>query len=117
MGLMLTWIFSSLALLGGAYLMPSVEVDSFGTALVVALLLGLVSITIKPVLKLLTLPINILTLGIFGLIVNGALILLVDALVTGFEVGGLLSAVLLSILMSLFMAIFGGLVKDEVSKD
>lgn len=117
MGLTLTWIFSSLSLLAGAYLMSSVEVESFGTALIVALLLGLVSVTLKPILKFLTLPINILTLGLFGLVVNGALILLVDALVTGFEVEGLLSAVILSILMSLFMAIFGGLVKEESGKE
>lgn len=116
MGLTLTWIFSSLSLLAGAYLMPSVEVESFGTALVVALLLGLVSVTLKPILKFLTLPINILTLGIFGLIVNGALILLVDGFVDGFAVEGLLSAMILSVLMSLFMAIFGGLVKEEKSK-
>lgn len=112
MNLLLTWLFSSLSLLAGAYFMPSVSVDSFGVALIVAFLLGLVSVTLKPILKLLTLPINILTLGIFGLVVNGALILLVDAFVDGFAVSGLVSAILLSILTSIIMAILGGLVKD-----
>jgi putative membrane protein len=116
MGLLLTWVFSSLSLLGGAYLLPGVSVESFGVAMLVALLLGLVSVTLKPILKILTLPINILTLGLFGLVVNGLLILLVDSLVAGFSVEGLLSAILLSLITSLLMAVFGGLVKDETVK-
>lgn len=113
MGLLLTWLFSSLSLLVGAYLLPSVSVESFGVALIVAFLLGLVSVTLKPILKLLTLPINILTLGLFGLVVNGVLILLVDSLVSGFEVGGLFSAILLSLITCFMMAVFGGLVQEK----
>ncbi len=113
MGLLLTWLFSALSVLGGAYVLPGASVESFGVALVVALVLGLINITLKPVLKLLTLPINLLTLGLFGVVLNALLLMLVDELVSGFSLGGFWSAVLLSFVMSLIMAVLSGLVKDD----
>ncbi|MDE2590515.1 MAG: phage holin family protein [Patescibacteria group bacterium] len=84
-----------------AYLLPGVQVQSFLTAIVVAVVLGIVNAVLKPILFILTLPVNILTLGLFTFILNGLIILLVSAVVPGFKVNGLLWAVLFSIILSL----------------
>ena len=65
MSLLLVWVINAVALLGVAYLMPSIQVSSFGSALIAALVLGLVNTLIRPVLVILTLPVTLLTLGIF----------------------------------------------------
>lgn len=84
-----------------AYLLPGVKVADFWTAVVVAVVLGLVNMVIRPVILLLTLPINLLTLGLFTFIINALMILLVSALVPGFEVKSLNWAFLFSVVLSL----------------
>lgn len=101
MRLMLGWIASAAALLILAYLFPTVQVASFGTAMLVALVLGLINILVKPVLVLLTLPVTLLTFGLFLLVINGAMFLLADKLVDGFHVGGLWPATLGALIYSL----------------
>lgn len=101
MRLLVTWIINALALLALPYLMQSVQVDNFGVALIAALVLGLVNTLIRPVLVLLTLPVTLLTLGLFILIINGLLFWLVAQLITGFHVGGFWSAVAAALLYSL----------------
>lgn len=91
--LLVVWIFNALALMGVAYLMPSVQVHSFGYAMLAALLLGMVNTLIRPVLTLLTLPITLLTLGFFYLLLNGLLFWMVGSLFSGFAVGGFWSGV------------------------
>ena len=73
MKLLLVWLLNALALLAVAYFVPNIHVAGFSTALVAALVIGLVNVLIKPILVLLTLPITILTLGLFILVINGAL--------------------------------------------
>ena len=94
-------LLKSMAVFITAYLLPGVKVADFWTAVVVAVVLGLVNMVIKPILIILTLPITILTLGIFALIINALMILLVSALVPGFEVKSLGWALLFSIVLSL----------------
>jgi putative membrane protein len=72
LNLLLVWLINALALLALPYLVPSVQVDSFYTALVAALLLGLVNTLIRPLLVLLTLPVTVVTLGLFVFVINGS---------------------------------------------
>lgn len=89
-------------------------VENFQTALIASLLFALLNAFLKPVLVLITLPINILTLGIFTFIINGSLIYLVSwILKPGFEVRGFLNAVLVAILVSLFSLFVNRWLKDE----
>lgn len=92
MRLLLVWLLNALSLLAVAYLIPSVRVESFRVALVTALLLAVVSTLIRPVLVLVTLPINILTLGLFTFVINAILFWFVASFVEGFAVGGFWSA-------------------------
>src|SRR5438094_10536802 len=86
--LLIVWLINALALLALPYLVPSVQVDSFTTALVAALLLGLVNTLIRPLVLLLTLPATVLTLGLFVFVINGRLFWFVASFVTGFSVAG-----------------------------
>jgi putative membrane protein len=100
MSFLLNLLLSGLAVFVSGRLISGVRIDSFGTSLVVAIILGLVNAIIKPILVILTLPINVLTLGLFSLVINAIVVLIVDALVPGFEVGGFWSAILFSIVLS-----------------
>ena len=101
MRLLLVWLVNTLALLAVAYLMPSMRIESFATAAIAAAALGLANAVIRPILILLTLPVTILTLGLFIFVINGVLFLAVAHLVPGFQVPGLWPAILASILFSL----------------
>lgn len=105
MGILLKWLLSALVILVLAYILPGITVSGFITALGVALVLGLVNAFIKPILVILTLPITILTLGLFMFVINALLVLLVSALVPGFQVAGFWSALLFSIVFSLAMSV------------
>jgi putative membrane protein len=100
MRLLLTWFINAAALLALPYLMRSVTVDNLGSALVAALVLGLVNTLIRPLLVLLTLPVTVVSLGLFILVINGFLFWLVAQLVKGFHVAGFWSAVGAAILYS-----------------
>ena len=100
MRLLLTWLINAAALMALPYLMHSVVVDNFTTALVAALALGLVNTVIRPVLVVLTLPVTFLSLGLFILVINALLFWLVAHLVGGFHVAGFGSAFLAAILYS-----------------
>ena len=90
--LLLLWLINALALLALPYLVPSVQVDSFITALVAALILGFVNSLIRPLVVLLTLPVTVLTLGLFIFVINGLLFWFVASFVKGFSVAGFWSA-------------------------
>lgn len=94
MKLLLVWVLNAIALLAVAYLMPAIQVDNFTTALVAAALIGLVNMLIKPILVILTLPITILTLGLFILVINGLLFYFVGHLLAGFQVQTLMAGIL-----------------------
>lgn len=100
MRLLLTWLINAAALMALPYLMHSVSVSNVGTALIAALVLGLVNTLIRPVLVLLTLPVTVLSMGLFILVLNALLFWLVSHWVSGFEVAGFWSAFLAAILYS-----------------
>ncbi|MDP2632279.1 MAG: phage holin family protein [Candidatus Curtissbacteria bacterium] len=93
------WLLSAIAIVVTAEFVPGFQVDSFSTALIVALGLGVVNAIIKPVLLLLTLPINILTLGLFTFVINAVLILLVAQVVSGFTVVGFVPALIAGVIL------------------
>lgn len=100
MRLLLTWIINAVALLAVALLMPSITISSFVAALVAALVLGLVNTLIRPLLVLLTLPVTLLSLGLFILVINGLLFWFVGSMVPGFVVAGFWSGFLGAIVYS-----------------
>ncbi|HJS76725.1 MAG TPA: phage holin family protein [Burkholderiales bacterium] len=99
--LLIVWLINAVALIAVAYLMPSISVSSFGAALVAALVLGLVNAVVRPVLVLLTLPVTILTLGLFIFVLNGLLFWMVGSWLEGFNVGGFWAGVFGAIVFSL----------------
>jgi len=101
MRMLITWLINAAALFALPYLMQSIRVQSFSTALIAALLLGLVNVLIRPILVLLTLPVTVLTLGLFIFVINGLLFWAVANFVGGFQVAGFWSAMMGAILYSL----------------
>jgi putative membrane protein len=101
MRLLITWLINALALLALPYLMHTVTVSNFATALVAALFLGLVNTLIRPVLVLLTLPVTLVSMGLFILVINAFLFWLVAQVVEGFHVASFGSAFLAAILYSI----------------
>ena len=91
--ILLSWLINALALLALPYLFQSIRVDTVSTALIAALVLGLVNALIRPLLILLTLPITVVTLGLFILVINGLLFWAVASFVPGFSVAGFWPAV------------------------
>ena len=101
------FLLSGLAVLLTAYLLPGVNVEHYGYALLVAVVLSLANLIIKPFLVFLTIPITIVTLGLFLLVINAVIILLVDYLIpTGFEVDGFWWVLAFSLILSLFNSLF-----------
>lgn len=100
MRLLLIWLINTIALFTLPWLTDSVQIDSFSTALVAALVLALVNTLIRPILLLLTLPVTVLTLGLFIFVINGLMFWAVSDLVSGFQVAGFGSAILGAFLYS-----------------
>lgn len=105
MKLIADWIVRALVLLVTAYLVPGFKIESVSTALIVALVLGILNLLIKPLLIILTLPLNILTLGLFTFVINALLLLIASNLVRGFHVSSLFTAIIASIVISIVSAI------------
>ena len=100
MGFIIKLLLTGLAVVLASYFLPGVHVDGFGTALIVAIVLAILNAIVRPILVLLSLPITILTLGLFLLVINALIILGADALISGFEVDGFLWALIFSLVLS-----------------
>lgn len=100
MNLIYLWLLTSIAIVIAAYLVPGVTVSGFGTALVAALVLGIINVSVKPLLIILTLPINILTLGLFTFVINALVIELTSFFVPGFAVKNFVWALVFSLILS-----------------
>ncbi|HBI17311.1 MAG: hypothetical protein UR60_C0033G0013 [Candidatus Moranbacteria bacterium GW2011_GWF2_34_56] len=98
---LINWVVMALAVFISAKIIPGVEVDSFFVAFIAALVLGIINVLLKPILLILTLPINILTLGLFTLVINAFLVLLASKWVDGFMVNGFWWALIFSLVMSI----------------
>ena len=115
-GLLVTWLLSAIAVFVAAKIVPGVAVDTFGAALAAAAVLGIVNAVVRPILVLLTLPVTVLTLGLFLLVVNGACVGLAARLLPGFHVEGLGPAILMVIVVSMVSGVLGWLVGDDEKK-
>lgn len=100
MYLLLKWIAFTFIVMFTAWIVPGIKLDGFLTAFVAAAVIAIVNISLKPMLNIITLPINVLSLGLFTLVINAVLLMFVAYLVTGFEIDGFIPALLGSIIMS-----------------
>ena len=105
--LLIKWFIMTLSVMVASYIIPGVNVKGFFTALWVALFIGIVNVLVKPFLIFITLPINILTLGLFTFVINALLIMLASSVIKGFEVKGFWIAMLFSVVLSVINFIFG----------
>jgi putative membrane protein len=110
MRVLVVWLIHTIALLGVAYLMSSVTIQSFGTALIAAALIGIANTVVRPILILLTLPVTVLTLGLFLLVINGIIFLAIAHLVPGFQIAGIWSAIGAAIVYSIISFLLSALV-------
>jgi putative membrane protein len=118
MPFILKLFITSVSILLGGYLLPGIHVSSFMTALLVALVLSLLNVFLKPLMVLLTLPFTIFTFGLFLLVINAFIILIAGAWVKGFDVDGFWWALIFSIILSLISSLLESLVKhDESSRN
>jgi len=108
--LIVTWFLNALALFVLPYVIPSIHVESYGTALVAALVLGFINTLIRPLLVLLTLPVTLLTLGLFIFVINGLLFWFVGSFIRGFTVGGFWAGVFGAIVYSIISWLLASLV-------
>ena len=106
-------ILTALAVIVFANLLPGVTVDGYGTALIVAFVIAILNMFVRPLLIFFTLPATIVTLGLFLFVINAAIILLADNLVSGFAVSGFLVALIFSILLSIFRSALFSLLKED----
>ena len=109
MRLIVEILLMGLAVLLGAYIVPGVAVDGYGTAVIAAVLIALANATIGFILRVLTFPINFLTLGLVYFIISVLMILLVDYLMTGFNTTGFFAAAILAIVVAVIKAVFGAI--------
>jgi len=111
MKLILTWLINAVAVYATAYFLDTIYIQNFGSALIVALVLGLINTLLKPILVFFSMPFIVVTLGLFLLIINGAMLYLASYFVDGFAVAGFWAALFGSIIISLISwilsAIFG----------
>lgn len=111
--IILKWFIVAFSILIISYYLPGVTVSSFLSALWVALFLGIINMFIKPVLILITLPINILTLGLFTFVINAVLVLFASSVIKGFYVRDFLSALLFGIILSIINYILNSILRSR----
>jgi putative membrane protein len=97
--ILLNWAFSAVAIAITAYLLPGVSIDGVVPALVFALVFGLINALLRPLILLLTLPVNVVTLGLFTLVINAAMVLLAAKIVVGVSINGFWWALLFSVVL------------------
>lgn len=113
MKFILRLVLSAIAVVLIAKLLPGVGLDNYTTALIVAAVLAILNVLVKPILVIFTLPITVVTFGLFLLIINAIIILLADKMIDGFSVASLWTAILFSILLSILQSILYGLLKED----
>jgi putative membrane protein len=106
------FLLSGLAVLLTSYLLPGVALENFWYALLVAAVLSLANMLLKPLLIILTIPVTIVTFGLFLLVINAFIIMLVDYVVPGFEVRGVWWALAFSLILSVFNSMFSDISKE-----
>lgn len=117
MKLVIKLLLNAIAVVVLAKILNGVHVDTYLTAIVVAVVLSILNLLVKPILVILTLPITVLTLGLFLLIINAFIILLAEKLISGFSVNSVWTAILFSILLSILQSLLHSLLKEDKKID
>ncbi len=112
-GIFLRWLALTLAILAASHLITGIEASGFGSAFLAAAILGILNAFFRPILIILTLPINILTLGLFTFVINAVMLMMVSGVISGFTVGGFGPALLGSLLISLVSWLLTSLVGER----
>ncbi|MDX1630011.1 MAG: phage holin family protein [Fulvivirga sp.] len=112
MNFLIKLLLSAISVIITSYLLDGVSVDNFMIALIVAAVLALLNTIVRPILVFLTIPITIVTLGLFLLVINAVIILITDSIIPGFVVDGFWWALLFSIIVSILNALFQSLGND-----
>lgn len=112
-GFFIRWLLNAVALAVAASIVPGIHSDGVGATMIAALVLGILNAIVRPFLILLTLPINLLTLGLFTFVVNGIMLLMTGSLVRGFTVDGLGAAILGALVLSLVSFLLNVFVSDS----
>ncbi|MCB0371821.1 MAG: phage holin family protein [Muricauda sp.] len=113
MKLIMRLLLNALAVVILSYILPGVGVDSMFTAIIVAVVLSVLNFLVKPILVILTLPITVLTLGLFLLVINAIIILITSNLIDGFQVTSFWWAIIFSLLLSFLQAILHSILKED----
>jgi putative membrane protein len=113
MGLLLRWLILTVAIIVASYLLEGIHVSGFFPAFFAAALLGILNALFRPVLILLTLPINILSLGLFTFVINALMLVMVSGVVSGFEVHGFWTAVFGSLIISIISWLLNSFISDR----
>ncbi|ELR69332.1 putative membrane protein [Fulvivirga imtechensis AK7] len=113
MNFLIKLLLSAIAVVITAYLLPGVDISGFLAAILVAAFLSFLNAIVRPVLVILTIPITIVTLGLFLLVINAIIILIADAIIPGFDVNGFWWALLFSIILAIVNSVFESLSKKE----
>ena len=112
-GILLRWLILTLAIMTAAYLFSGIHVNGFGSALFAALVLGILNAFFRPILFILTLPINVLSLGLFTFVINAVLLLMTSGVIGGLVVDGFGSALFGSLIISLVSLLLSSFVSDQ----
>ena len=110
-GLLIRWVINALGLVLIAGVIEGVSLQGFDAALVAILVLGVANAIVRPILLILTLPLTIITLGLFTFVLNGFILYMVASVVSGFQIEGFLAAIVATILLSLVSAVANALVR------
>ena len=116
MKLLAAWIINALALLGVAYFVPGIHVSNFTIALIAAVVIGLANMLIRPILVIFTLPVTIITLGLFIFVINGILFWAVGSFLQGFEVQTLIAGIIGAFVYSVISWILSAIIIDKDKK-
>jgi putative membrane protein len=116
MKLILTWLLAACALLVVAYLYPGVQVQSFTSALIAAAVIGLFNAVLRPILVILTLPVTVITLGLFLFVINALLFWAAASVLDGFQVNGFVAALLGSLIYSVLMLVVNTALRSVLAR-
>jgi putative membrane protein len=112
-GLFVRWLMLTVAIMAAAYLLPGVKVTGFFSAFFAAAILGVLNALLRPLLLLLTLPLNILTLGLFTFVINALILMMASGVITGFQIAGFWSAVFGSLIIGLVSWLLTSMINDQ----
>lgn len=113
MRLLIRWAINTVAIVLAAYILPAISVESWKSALVAGVLLGILNTFVRPIFRLLTLPINVATLGLFVLVTNALILMILDWLMAGLKIDGFLWAIVAAVIIAIVTSIINILVGDD----